>query len=116
MSWKKVVSAATGAAVFCTGLSFIGNAVNPIKSDVITANAEDETVQETENLKTVRTTGYLGEKISFEISDDGVMTVSGEGDMYNYSVSDVPFKNNVSIKSVIIGDGITSIGRNVFSK
>ena len=51
---------------------------------------------------------------TWEISDSGVLTISGTGKMYDYSFinySNRPWASyKASIKSVIIGSGITKIG------
>lgn len=49
--------------------------------------------------------------------DTGVLTISGQGAMYDYeSVGDAPwFAFSNDIKQVIIQDGVTSVGENAFS-
>lgn len=54
--------------------------------------------------------GMTGD-VSWSLDADGVFTVSGEGAMEDYTSADeVPWKDNVaSIKSVIIGEGVTRV-------
>ena len=54
--------------------------------------------------------GITGD-VSWSLDADGVFTVSGEGAMEDYTSTDeVPWKDNVaSIKSVIIGEGVTHV-------
>ena len=56
--------------------------------------------------------GYCGDSVTYTFdSKTGLLTISGTGDMRNYSsASSSPFYNDSSIKSVVISDGVTSIG------
>ena len=53
--------------------------------------------------------GKCGENLEYSI-DNGVLTITGTGDMDDYP----PFQNNEEIKAVIIEDGVTSIGKYAF--
>lgn len=47
--------------------------------------------------------------------EDGVLSVTGTGEMSDYAVSFAPwFSVRESIKSVVVSDGVTSIGENAF--
>lgn len=60
--------------------------------------------------------GSCGRSVNWSLSADGVLTVSGSGAMYDYSGSTMPWKDNASdIKSIVIGEGVTSIGNSAFS-
>ena len=52
--------------------------------------------------------------------DDGVLTIYGKGEMYNTNFKESPFSNKPfstdAIKSVVIEEGVTSIGRYAFSE
>lgn len=50
------------------------------------------------------TSGTIGSNLSYTLSDDGKLVISGKGEM-----SESPFTGNESIKSVVIEDGVTSI-------
>ncbi len=54
-----------------------------------------------------------GDSITWTLDDLGNLTLSGSGEMWNYNYDDSPFKD-YGIKTVTIGDGITSIGNFVF--
>ncbi len=62
----------------------------------------------------------IGENITYTLNDDGTLTISGTGEMYNYKSDgwtddvDSPFHCNEEIKSVIIENGVTNIGDSVF--
>ena len=58
-------------------------------------------------------TGSCGDNVKYSLdTSTGVLTISGTGDMYSYG----PFYENTNIKSVIIENGVTSIGSYVFYK
>ena len=58
-------------------------------------------------------TGRCGDSITWTLDDSGNLTLSGSGEMWNYSYYDSPFKD-YGIKTVTIEYGITSIGDYVF--
>lgn len=65
--------------------------------------------------------GQLGDNIKYEVREDGQVTVSGTGAMYDFTTyanceqKQTPFyKYDKTIKSVIIGNGVTSIGERTF--
>ncbi len=59
-----------------------------------------------------------GENIIWSLNDDGVLTLSGSGVIYDYSVDDEVYapwyEQRASIESIIIEDGITYIGESAF--
>lgn len=62
-------------------------------------------------------TGTCGEKLIWELSDQGVLTISGSGDMYDYTTSSNPapwMGKRDAITSVVVSSGVTSIGANTF--
>lgn len=65
--------------------------------------------------------GKCGENISYTLTFDGILTISGSGDIYDYSMYSVPWKEFKSgdgeyvIRTVIIEDGVRSIGNMAFS-
>ena len=70
--------------------------------------------------------GSCGDKLTWSLSDDGTLTISGKGAMSGYGVSytyeDVVVSTYTpweayrsSIKSIVIKDGVTSIGGGVFA-
>ena len=57
--------------------------------------------------------GTCGENLTWTLSDDGVLTISGTGAMtnyYGYGDFALWYYTSSSIKSVVIEDGITRIG------
>ena len=55
--------------------------------------------------------GACGDNLTYTLDSNGVLTISGTGDMQNSSFG----WNKKQIKSVIINDGVTSIGDSAFS-
>lgn len=56
-------------------------------------------------------TGKAGNNIKWELDNSGVLTFSGSGEMKDFG--EIPY-NPQFVKTVIINDGITSIGANAF--
>ena len=62
------------------------------------------------------TCGAQGDNLTWELSCDSILTISGTGEMANYSnVSSVPwYSYHSSIQYVVIGNNVTSIGDRAF--
>ncbi len=60
------------------------------------------------------TCGAQGDNLTWELSCDSVLTISGTGAMTDYSSSAPWYSSRSSITSVIISDGVTSIGDYAF--
>mgnify|MGYP004593835431 CR=1 FL=1 len=58
-------------------------------------------------------TGRCGDSITWTLDDSGNLTLSGSGEMWNYDYRNPSFEG-CEIKTVTIGDGITSIGESAF--
>ena len=60
-------------------------------------------------------TGKCGPNLYWQLTDDGVLTITGTGQMedYNYSYNKNPWHNQ-NVKQVIIADGVTTIGNYIF--
>ena len=62
--------------------------------------------------------GSCGTNVTYSyVESTHTLTISGTGDMGDYdNVSDLPWYNDCSsIKSIVIGNGVTSIGKNAFN-
>lgn len=58
--------------------------------------------------------GNCGKNITWALDDDGVLTLTGQGDMPNFFKNDsIPWQGK-NVVSVIVGDGITCIGARSF--
>ncbi|MUL28156.1 leucine-rich repeat domain-containing protein [Prevotella sp. A2879] len=58
--------------------------------------------------------GTCGPNLKWHLTDDGVLTITGKGKMYDYSDSRPWGWGYPDIKRIIIGDGVTTIGRSAF--
>lgn len=113
--------------------SIISFNVNPVQIEKLGVNFEKCILQvprgskkEYENHKTWRkfkkieefdsleiiSFGQCGNDVFYELTEDGVLTISGEGDMYNYS-HNYGYKK-LEIKEIVINEGVTSIGDEAF--
>ncbi len=56
-----------------------------------------------------------GSNLTWTLDSDGVLTISGSGDMYDYYSSSAPWHGSSSrVKSAVIAEGVTSIGEYAF--
>lgn len=85
----------------------------PAEESVTAESAEES--GETEPLNTA-SSGTCGENLTWTLDDEGTLTISGSGDMADYSAtSEVPWASDTdAIKSVVIEDGVTSIANYAF--
>ena len=58
------------------------------------------------------TCGAKGSNLTWTLDSERVLTISGSGDMYDYGPSGAPWHGRV--KSAVIAEGVTSIGRYAF--
>ncbi len=70
--------------------------------------------------------GKCGDNLTWVLDENGVLTISGTGDMYDWDISPVtpsflwdmskasPWHGNSNIKKVIVDEGVTSIGKSAF--
>ncbi len=62
------------------------------------------------------TSGKCGADLTWALSGDGVLTIAGTGNMYNYASFVIPWEELAeNVQQVIILDGVTSIGANAFA-
>ncbi len=97
--------------------------VTDVTGVAIPTDEEDVSFESLHSLKTapatksatVTASGTCGDNLTWELTDDGTLTISGTGAMTNYSYSSDPWYSNCSsITKVIINNGVTSIGNNAF--
>ena len=58
--------------------------------------------------------GTCGNNLTWTLDSDGVLTIEGSGSMKNYGYGSGPW-DSASIKSIVISEGVTSIGSSAFS-
>ncbi len=59
--------------------------------------------------------GADGDNLTWTLDSNGVLTISGSGEMANYDYGASPWYNRTDISSVVLKSGVTSIGRNAFT-
>ena len=85
--------------------------VNVISVTGIEATGGTYTVEFEKKVNEGNKGNKCGDNLTWTLDSEGILTISGTGEMYN---TDSPFKNNSSIKKIIIEEGVTSIGNGAF--
>ncbi len=104
-----------------TTVAVVSNGIVTAKAPgnaVITATSADGLCSASCNVTVtgVIANGICGENVTWALNSDGLLTISGNGAMSDYSFDNTPWNDQTSlIKSVIIEDGVTSIGNSSFS-
>ena len=57
--------------------------------------------------------GTCGPNLKWHLTDDGVLSISGKGEMHDYQFDSRPWQNHI-VKRLIIGDSVTTIGEFAF--
>ena len=60
--------------------------------------------------------GTCGENIHYVLYENGKLLLHGSGATYDYELGESPFWENEAIRSLVIGDGITAIGKSNFER
>jgi len=76
----------------------------------VPAWAADGGAEQPETVASTVKSGMCGDNLTWTLNDDGVLAISGTG-----VIRDTAFRGEPKIKTVIVGDGVTSIGDSVFS-
>ena len=67
------------------------------------------------DMDAVKYSGTCGDNALWSIDDEGVMTITGTGAMYDYGKGDSPwYSYRETVKKAVVGNGITVIGSNTF--
>ena len=82
-----------------------------IQPELNESSQEEETVREA--AKGAVDSGTCGENVTWTLDENGTLTISGTGEMEDYEQSSYPFMYD-DVKTVIIKNGVTSIGDWVF--
>ena len=75
---------------------------------------KEEIIEENEPALVGEMSGQCGKNVYWTLSDDGVLTISGTGDMTDYRFNSHAPWHYRDIKSIIIESGVTSVGDWVF--
>ena len=62
-----------------------------------------------------KSSGTCGPNLKWLLTDDGVLTITGEGEMTDYSYSNRSPWYGQHIKRIIIDDGVSTIGNEAFT-
>lgn len=115
---KKIVEK---AVVFMLVLSMLVGGVSVIPTWADTPETNEQIVDE----------GKMGTDITYQLTEDGTLTLSGKGEMYNYVVAMFgddgrsPFNSTLAfgngreniypkVKKIVVNEGITTIGNGAF--
>ncbi len=66
---------------------------------------------------TAAKSGKCGDNVTWTLSNDGTLTISGKGKMWDYGTSthgDAPWAY-IGVKNVVVNDGVTTIGEQAFA-
>lgn len=79
------------------------------------AESEEPIGAEENGEREILVSGTCGENLTWELGDEGLLVISGTGKMEDFKAPSVPWKaERESITSVVIGNGVTSIGEYAF--
>ena len=119
---NSVTSIGNGAFFDCEGLKDVYYTSTEDEWNKITIGNDNENLTNAtihynfEPEPSNKQTGSCGDNVTYSLdTETGVLTISGTGKMKDYSGEDSPFYQNSNIKSVIIENGVTSIGNLAFS-
>ena len=108
-----VETIANGAFQNCTKIDTVNYAGTQSLWDAISIGSQNTALT---NVKPQSSSGTCGENVSWHLNPStGVLTISGTGAMKDYNWSASPFDSNAFIQSVIIEDGVTTVGYAAFS-
>lgn len=78
--------------------------------DVTYGATIENTVTTQSTATTIVKSGECGENVTYTLDSNGLLKISGSGNMNDYYIGNSPFYLNKDIKEIVIGDGVTSIG------
>ena len=110
--WKRLAALSSAIVMAAATLTYFpSDTLQNIRLE-ISASA-DETGAET----TTEPQVWIEDNLTWTLTADGTLTISGTGKMknYNYSDNQSPLYINSSVKKVVIEDGVTSIGNSAFA-
>lgn len=93
-------------ALLCTACMAISGVYAAMPAEVMTASAD-----------AIIDSGTCGDNLTWVLDDEGILTIEGTGEMYDWdSKSLAPWASDSynSIRSVVIKDGVSSIGKYAF--
>lgn len=87
-----------------------------VKTSMFETVTENRTVYAVYKIITTLATGECGETVTWKLTDDGLLVISGEGLMADYAaITEQPwYEYAASVKTVKIEEGVTSVGNYAF--
>ena len=82
--------------------------------DVTYGATTENTVTAQSTSATIVDSGKCGDNVTYTLNSNGLLTISGSGDMFKFGIGGSPFWNNSDIKKVVIDEGVTNIGYEAF--
>ena len=80
-------------------------------------NKVDELTAEVEDIGDVILAGQCGDNVYYVLYSNGKVLLKGTGPMYEYDSSDrSPFYRNDAVRSVVVSEGITTVGEDAFER
>ena len=58
--------------------------------------------------------GTCGDNLTWTLDSEGILTISGTGDMYDYEYKKAPWFGDTEITKIVVNSGVTSIGACAF--
>ena len=59
--------------------------------------------------------GTCGDNLTWTLDSEGILTISGTGDMYDYEYKKAPWFGDTEITKIVVNSGVTSIGAYAFA-
>ena len=115
--WKRLAALSSAIVMVAATLTYFPNdTLQNIRLE-ISASADETSADETGAETTTEPQVWIEDNLTWKLDADGTMTISGTGAMKNYNSDDNPspaYKNS-NVKTVVIEDGVTSIGNYAFT-
>lgn len=114
---KKIINLLT-SAIFISGIVGVQSTALAVTEDNIADKLSDSYVSGTADIIASGECGAYGDNLIYEFYSDGVLVISGEGEMAEWFTNTVPwreFKDNGKLTTVVIHEGVTSVSSKAFS-
>ncbi len=117
LRWRIVVACLAAIVVFCTNIALLLPAITMSKEDAAEAPQPNESEPvAVVQASTATASGTCGDNVTWSLADDGVLTISGTGNMNNFGSYNQPWNPSMNaITKVVIENGVTSIGNSAFN-
>lgn len=104
---KVMFAAAVVLVMLCT-------AVFAAPSAVMTNDTAGEAPVSEDSATLFAESGVCGDHLTWTLDADGTLTISGEGNMYDWSAHSNPFNQSTKIKKVVVKEGVKNISDRTF--